>query len=128
MKRNCIKKSLLMMFAFSITVLFSGVCVAETVETVKKISSEVEFSFIEPRVEHEKIETVLANGILNAKVYVDFGDTDSATAVLQYKLDSGEVVEVTKDNLINRRTFYIGTPEGEITKDNNVIDYRIKLI
>ena len=63
MKRNCIKKSLLMMFAFSITVLFSGVCVAETVETVKKISSEVEFSFIEPRVEHEKIETVLANGI-----------------------------------------------------------------
>lgn len=128
MKRNCIKKSLLMMFAFSITVLFSGICVAETVETVKKISSEVEFSFIEPRVEHEKIETVLANGILNAKVYVDFGDTDSATAVLQYKLDSGEVVEVTKDNLINRRTFYIGTPEGEITKDNNVIDYRIKLI
>ena len=127
MKNFSIKKSLLMMFAFSTALLFSEVCVAETVETVKKISSEVEFAFIEPRIEHEQIETVLANGILNAKVYVDFGDTDSATAVLEYKLDSGEVVEVTKDNIINRRTFYIGTPEGEITKDNSVIDYRIKV-
>ena len=128
MKKNYIKKSLLMMFAFSITVLFSGICVAETVETVKKISSEVEFSFIEPRVEHEKIETVLANGILNAKVYADFGEATAGNAVLEYKLDSGEVVEVTKTAIPNRKAFYIGTPKGAITKDNSIIEYRIKCV
>ena len=83
-----IKKSLLIMFTFSVLFLCSQIARAE--ETlVKTISSEVDFSFIEPRIEHEKIETVLANGILNAKVVADFGDTTFVSAVLEYKLDSG---------------------------------------
>ncbi len=121
-----LRKSLLIMFTFSVLFLCSQICRAE--ETlVKTISSEIDFSFIEPRIEHEQIKTVLANGILNAKVYVDFGDATSAIAVLEYKLDSGEVKYSTKTSIINKRDFYLGTEKGEITEDNSVVDYRIQV-
>jgi len=121
-----IRKSLLIMFTFSVLFLCSQIARAE--ETlVKTISSEVNFAFIEPRIEHEKIETVLANGILNAKVVADFGDTTFVSAVLEYKLDSGEVQYSTKTSVRNKKEFYLGTNKGEITESNNVVDYRIKV-
>lgn len=121
-----LRKSLLIMFTFSVLFLCSQICRAE--ETVAKtITSEIDFSFIEPRIEHEPIETVLANGILNAKIVADFGDATSAVAVLEYKIDSGEVIEVTKENVINKRAFYLGTEKGDITDANNVVDYRVKV-
>ena len=119
------KKSLLTVFSFVMLFLCVNVYAAST-ETHKTITSEVSFAFIDPIVEHKKIDTVLANGILNAKVLVNFGQATSGKAVLQYKIDSGEVVEVPNDNIPNKKPFYLGTPEGAITKDNTSIDYRIK--
>ena len=118
--------SILIAFALLVSLGLANVYAAST-ETVKTIRSEVDFTFIDPIVEHEKIDTVLAGGILNAKVYANFGEASAANAVLEYKLDSGEVVEVTKDAIPNRRNFYIGTEKGAITKDNQIIEYRIKV-
>lgn len=118
---------LIVMLALSVSCGFVNVYAASS-ETFKTITSVVDFSFIEPAIEHEKIDTVLTNGILNAKVYANFGEATSGNAVLEYKLDSGEVVEITKTGITNRRDFYIGTPKGTITKDNSIIEYRIKCV
>ncbi len=118
---------LIVMLALSVSCCFVNAYAASS-ETFKTITSVVDFSFIEPAIEHEKIDTVLANGILNAKVYANFGEATSGNAVLEYKLDSGEVVEITKTGITNRRDFYIGTPKGTITKDNSIIEYRIKCV
>ena len=118
--------SLLIAFALLVSLGLINVYAAST-ETVKTISSVADFTFIDPIVEHEQIETVLAGGILNAKIFANFGEASAANAVLEYKLDSGEVVEVTKDAIPNKRAFYIGTEKGLITKDNSTIDYRIKV-
>ena len=128
MKKIYIKTSLLSIVAFSI--LFSCVNVfAEQTETlVKKITSRIEFAFIEPKVEHEKIDTVFANGRLNAKVEALFGDATYADAVLEYRIDSGEVIEVQKEDVSDGSPFYIGTPKGAITKDNSTVDYRVKVL
>ena len=128
MKNIYIKTSLLSIVAF--LMLFSCVNVfAEQTETlIKQISSRIEFSFVEPKVDHEKIDTVFANGILNAKVEAIFGDATYADAFLEYKIDSGEVREVPKEDVSDGSPFYIGIPKGEITKDNSTIDYRIKVL
>ncbi|MBR3654980.1 MAG: hypothetical protein IKN62_06085 [Elusimicrobia bacterium] len=118
--------SILIVSALLVSLGLVNVYAAST-ETVKTITSEVNFTFIDPIVEHEQIETVLAGGILNAKVLANFGEASAANAVLEYKLDSGEVVEVTKDAVPNKRAFYIGTEKGAITKDNQIIEYRIKV-
>ena len=83
--------SLLIAFALLVSLGLINVYAAST-ETVKTISSVADFTFINPIVEHEQIETVLAGGILNAKVFANFGEASAANAVLEYKLDSGEVV------------------------------------
>ena len=120
-----VKKSLLIAVAVLVSFCFVDVYAASS-ETFKTITSVVDFSFIEPTIEHEKIDTVLANGILNAKVHANFGEATAGNAVLEYKLDSGEVVSITRDAIPNRKDFYIGTNKGDITKDNDTIEYRIK--
>lgn len=128
MKNIYIKTSLLSIVAFSM--LFSCVNVfAEQTETVvKTITSRIEFAFIEPKVDHEQIDTVFANGILNAKVEAIFGDATYADAVLEYKIDSGDICQVTKEDISDGSPFYIGTPKGKITKDNSTVDYRVKVL
>lgn len=125
--RNSYRKSLLILFTLFALVLCNGFCIAES-QIINTISSEVEFSFVEPEIEHEAITEVLANGVLNAKVFADFGDCTYADAVLEYKIDSGEVVEVKKENINDGTYFYIGTPQGTITKDNTSVEYRIKVM
>lgn len=119
-------KNISLLIVFALLVSFFVVdAYAASSETVKTITSVVDFSFIEPTIEHEKIDTVLADGILNAKVHANFGEATAGSAVLEYKLDSGEVVSITKDAIPNRKDFYIGTNKGDITKDNSIIEYRI---
>ena len=121
-----IKKSLLIVFTFFVSALFASVCNAETITPEKQITSVANFTSIDPIVKHSTITTVLAKGILNAQVSTLFGDAIAADLVLEYKIDSGEVVEVKKENIANKRDYFIGTPEGAITKDNDFVDYRIK--
>ena len=129
MKNKYIKKSLLIAFSFVMLFLSVNVYADTSTTTVKTIKSIASFSFIEPIVEHDKIETVFANGILNAKVYVNFGQASAGSAFLEYKLDSEVVVStISKENIPNKKDFYLGTPEGLITKDNISIDYRIKCV
>ena len=128
MEKRYIKKSLLIVFSFVMLFLCVNVYAASTT-TYKTIKSEVSFAFIDPIVEHTAIPSVFANGILNAKVYVNFGQASAGTAYLEYKLDSGvEVSTITKENIPNKKDFYLGTPEGIITKDNATVDYRIKCV
>ena len=127
MKNINIKKSLLIAFTFIVTVLFAGVCFAEQKTTVKQLKSVADFTSIDPKIEHTKIDTVLANGILNAKVYSLFGDASSAYVVLEYKVDSDNVKTVEKE-ITNKRDFFVGTPKGAITKDNDHVYYRIKAV
>lgn len=127
MEKKYIKKSFLILFTFAMFVLFVDFCFAEvSTTTYKTITSVADFTFINPIVEHDKIETVFANGILNARIFANYGQASSGKTVLEYKIDSGEVVEVSKESIPNRKEFYLGTPEGAITKDNTSIDYRIK--
>ena len=121
------KKSFLIVFTFLVSALFVGICNAEeiTVE-VGPIQSVANFTSIDPKIEHTKIDTVLAEGILNAKVYSLFGDAASGDLVLEYELSSGETGEVKKENIANKRDYYIGTPKDCITKDLEYIDYRVK--
>ena len=128
MKKNYIKASILTIFVFSMVFVYGYVFAEQTETLVKTITSRVEFAFIEPKVDHEKIDTVFANGILNAKVESIFGDATYADAVLEYKIDSGEVLQVTKEDVSDGSPFYIGTPKGKITKDNSTVDYRIKVL
>ena len=122
------KKSLLIVFSFVMLFLCVNVYAASTT-TYKTITSEVSFAFIDPIVEHIAIPTVFANGILNAKVYVNFGQASAGTAYLEYKLDSEvEVSTITKENIPNKKDFYLEIPKGTITKDNTSIDYRIKCV
>ena len=127
MKDNKIKKSLLIAVTFIITVFVAGVCFAEQKTTIKQLKSVADFTSIDPKIEHTKIDTVLANGILNAKVYSLFGDASSAYVVLEYKVDSGNVRTVEKE-ITNKRDFFVGTPKGEITKENDHVYYRIKAV
>jgi len=127
MKGNKIKKSLLIAVTFIITVFVAGVCFAEQKTTIKQLTSVADFTSIDPKIEHTKIDTVLANGILNAKVYSLFGDASAAYVVLEYKVDSGNVQTVEKE-ITNRRDFFVGTPKGAITKDNQHVYYRIKAV
>ncbi len=126
MKMKYIKKSFLIVFTFFVSALFVGVCNAATTTPEKQITSVANFTSIDPVVTHTAIETVLAKGILNAQVSTLFGDATSANLVLEYKIDSGDVVEVTKENIANKRDYFLGTNEGDITKDNEFVDYRIK--
>ena len=125
-----IKKSLLIVFTFFVSALFVDICSAAPVSPTEddpiQIQSVADFTSIDPVVKHSTITTVLANGILNAKVSTLFGDAIAADLVLEYKIDSGEVIEVKKENIANKRDYYLGTPEGAITKDNEYVDYRIK--
>ena len=125
MKINYIRKSFLIMFAFVAPVFFVAVCNAETT-VEKQIQSVADFTSIDPVVKHSKIDTVFAKGILNARVKTLFGDAVSANLVLEYKIDGGSVAEVKKENIVNKRDIFLGTPEGAITKDNDFVDYRIK--
>ena len=124
MERIYKKLSLLIVVAIMVSFLVVDVYAASS-ETYKTITSVADFSFIEPEVKHDKIDTVLAEGILNAKIRVDFGEATSAKAVLEYKIDSGEVKTSTNDAVMEDRDFYLGTKKGEITKDNSTVEYRI---
>ncbi|MCR4662746.1 MAG: hypothetical protein K5622_02515 [Endomicrobiaceae bacterium] len=128
MKKNYIKKSLLIVFTFFVTTLFVGVCNAASPapDAPVKVTSVADFTSIDPKVEHEKIDTVLAKGILNAKVYTYFGDAESANLILEYKLSSGQTGETVKENIVNKRDYFLGTPEGIITENTEYVDYRIK--
>ena len=130
MKNIYIKKSFLIVFIFVVTVLFVGVCFAQsqspTPEKPVKIQSVADFSKMYPSVLHTKIDTVLANGILNAKVFTYFGIASYGDLTLEYKLDDGEVVKVEEKDIKNKKDSYIGTPKGAIKKDNEHIYYRIK--
>ncbi len=125
MKMNYIRKSFLIMFTLFAPMLFSVVCNAETT-VEKQITSVANFTSIDPVVTHTAIETVLANGILNAKVNTLFGDATAADLVLEYQLSSGETGEIKKENIVNKRDYFLGTPEGTVTKDTDYVDYRIK--
>ena len=125
MKMNYIRKSFLIMFTLFAPMLFSVVCNAETT-VEKQITSVANFTSIDPVVTHTAIETVLANGILNAKVNTLFGDATAADLVLEYQLSSGETGEIKKENIANKRDYFLGTPEGTVTKDTDYVDYRIK--
>ena len=126
MKRKYITKSLLIAFTFFVSALFVGVCNAATTEVQAQIQSVANFTSIDPVVTHTAIGTVLANGILNAKVSTLFGDATAADLVLEYQLSSGETGEIKKENIANKRDYFLGTPEGAITKDVDYVDYRIK--
>lgn len=127
MEKIYIKRLFLIVFTFLVSTLFAGVCCAEeiTVE-VGPIQSVADFTSIDPKMEHTKIDTVLAEGILNAKVYTLFGDAESADLILEYKLSSGETGEIKKEDIVNKRDYYIGTPKDVITKDLEYVDYRVK--
>jgi hypothetical protein len=127
MKNIYIKKSLLIAVTFFVITLFVGICNASTT-TVKTIKSIANFTSIDPKIEHDKIESVLANGILNAKVYTFYGDADysSGTLFLEYKLPSGTEEVIELKNVMDRKNSYLGTPKGVITKEDAYIDYRIK--
>ena len=126
MEKFYTKKSFLIMFIFSILFLGIGICYAASSETYKTISSVADFSFIEPTVKHEAIPTVLANGKLNAKVSVTFGEAKAANIYLEYKLDSDtNISTVSIKNVASKREYYLATPDGLITEENTSIEYRI---
>ena len=81
MERFYKKFSLLIVFALFVSFFIVDAYAASS-ETYKAVTSVADFSFIEPEVKHKKIDTVLANGILNAKIRVDFGEAESAKAFL----------------------------------------------
>ena len=130
MKNIYIKKSLLIAFAICVSAFFVDICKAEplspTEDTPVTISSVADFSNMYPRVLHTKIDTVLANGILNAKTFTYFGIASYGELTLEYKVDDGEVVPVEEKNIKNKKDIYIGTLEDAIKKGNDYVDYRIK--
>ena len=128
MKKSYIKKSVSILFVLCIITLLGVFCFASY---PSEITSEVSFVdyFVEPTMEHEAIPSVVANGILNAKVKVDFGDCISANTYLEYNFDgSSSVTTITKENVNSKSDFYMGVPKGEITSDNTKIYYRIKAV
>ena len=130
MKKSYMRKSVLMTIsAVCMLMLCNAFCLASSSEIKKTITSEISFEFIEPTVEHVAISSVVANGILNAKVLADFGDCKSANAYLEYKFgSSGSVSTITKEGINHNEEFYIGTQKGAITPSNTEIDYRIKCV
>lgn len=126
MKNIYIKKSLLILSFFVVSAFFVGVCNAEETTTVKQIQSVADFSNMYPRVLHTKIDTVLAKGILNAKVFTYFGIASYGELTLEYKVDDGELIQVEEKNIRNKKDIYIGTLEDAIKKGNEYVDYRIK--
>ena len=128
MKNKYIKKSFLIAFSFIISIFFIGICnatpVSPTEDTPVQIQSVASFKNMNPKMVHSAIPTVLANGILKAKVITYFGIASNGEISLEYKLDDGEVIEIKGENI--KKESYIGTPEGTITKDNDYVYYRIK--
>ena len=131
MKKVYTKKIFSISFAFCLLMLCCDFCFAGSSEIKKTITSEVSFVgyFMEPTMEHEAIPSVVANGILNAKVYVDFGDCTSANTYLEYNFDgSSTFTTITKENINSKYAFYMGVPKEEITPDKTKIYYRVKTV
>ena len=103
MKKSYTKKSVSMLFALCFLAAFGAFCFADyPSEITSEISFENYFSEPEVNLPDGEIPSVLAGGILNAKVYADFGDCSSANAYLEYNFDgSNNFATVTKEN-INR--------------------------
>ena len=129
MKKDYTKKLISILFAFCVLMLCCDFCFALYYKKV--VTSEVSFVgyFMEPTMEHEAIPSVVANGSLNAKVNVNFGDCTSANTYLEYNFDgSSSVTTVTKENINSKSDFYMGVPKEEITSDKTKIYYRVKTV
>ena len=129
MKKVYTKKIFSISFAFCLLMLCCDFCFALYYKNV--LTSEASFVgyFMEPTMKHDAIPSVVANGILNAKVYVDFGDCTSANTYLEYNFDgSSTFTTITKENINSKYDFYMGVPKEEITPDKTKIYYRVKTV
>ena len=127
MKKNYIKKSASILFALTVLVLGSSFCFAAKAPQTYNFTADFSSGFKEPTVEHVQISSVIASGILNAKVLANFGDCSSANAYLEYSFDKTNISTISVSDINHNKDFYIGTKKGDISSDKTTIHYRIKV-
>ena len=83
-------------------------------------------SFPIARIIHNEVKTVSSvKGILEAKIYVDFGSYTSATAKIRYYLNgqSSDILEKEKGAIQHEQDFYISLPKFD--SSDTQVDYQI---